>query len=155
MSSGNSGCRSWGRRRKRSSRYTRTWSGSPIGGTSRQTLAAAPLKPMPLIVLSADEPLDLLPFVEDGTLPLTADEAEEFGKLLFQAFVDARADLVSQVPGARHITDTDSGHYVHQEQPRLVIDSVREVVNAARKKSCALGVKNHGQCVKAENHARR
>ena len=120
-----------------------------------QFLAAAPLKPMPLIVLSADEPLDLLPFVEDGTLPLTADEAEEFGKLLFQAFVDARADLVSQVPGARHITDTDSGHYVHQEQPRLVIDSVREVVNAARKKSCALGVKNHGQCVKAENHARR
>jgi pimeloyl-ACP methyl ester carboxylesterase len=120
-----------------------------------QFLAAAPLKPMPLMVLSADEPLDLLPFVEDGTLPLTADEAEAFGKLLFQAFVDARADLVSQVPGARHITDTDSGHYVHQEQPQLVIDSVREVVNAARKKSCALGVKNHGQCVKAENHARR
>jgi pimeloyl-ACP methyl ester carboxylesterase len=120
-----------------------------------QFLAAAPLKPMPLMVLSADEPLDLLPFVEDGTLPLTAEEAEAFGKLLFQAFVDARADLVSQVPGARHITDTDSGHYVHQEQPQLVIDSVREVVNAARKKSCALGVKNHGQCVKAENHARR
>jgi pimeloyl-ACP methyl ester carboxylesterase len=106
-----------------------------------QFLAAAPLKPMPLMVLSADEPLDLLPFVEDGTLPLTAEEAEAFGKLLFQAFVDARADLVSQVPGAR--------------QPQLVIDSVREVVNAARKKSCALGVKNHGQCVKAENHARR
>ena len=37
---------------------------------------------MPLIVLSADEPLDLLPFVEDGTLPLTADKAEAFGKLL-------------------------------------------------------------------------
>jgi hypothetical protein len=108
---------------------------------------------MPLIVLSADEPLDLLPFVEDGTLPLTADEAEAFGKLLFQAFVDARSDLVSQVPGARHITDTDSGHYIHWEQPKLVIDSVREVVEAARKKSCALGVKNHGQCVKADKHA--
>ena len=104
----------------------------------RQTLAAAPLKPMPLIVLSSDEPLDILPFVKDGTLPLTADKAEAFGKLLFQAFVDARSDLVSQVPGARHITDTHSGHYIHQEQPQLVIDSIREVVDAARVGSTTL-----------------
>jgi pimeloyl-ACP methyl ester carboxylesterase len=95
-----------------------------------QALAAAPLKPMPLIVLSSDEPLDLTPYAEDGTLPLTVKEAKEFGKLLFQAFVDARADLVSQVPGARHITNTHSGHYIHQEQPQLVIDAVREVLDA-------------------------
>ena len=120
-----------------------------------QTLAAAPLQPMPLIVLSADEPMDLLPYVENGTLPMTPEEAKEFGELLFRANVDARSDLVNQVPGARHITDTHSGHYIHWEQPQLVIDSVREVVEAARKKSCALGVKNHGQCVKAEKHAQR
>ena len=105
----------------------------------QQALAAAPLKPMPLIVLSADEPLDLTPYVEDGSLPLTADQAEAFGKLLFQAFVDARADLVSQVPGARHITNTHSGHYIHQEQPQLVIDSIREVVDAAVVGSTTLG----------------
>ena len=105
----------------------------------QQALAAAPLKPMPLIVLSADEPLDLTPYVEDGSLPLTAEEAEAFGKLLFQAFVDARADLVSQVPGARHITNTHSGHYIHQEQPQLVIDSIREVVDAAVVGSTTLG----------------
>ena len=105
----------------------------------QQALAAAPLKPMPLIVLSADEPLDLTPYVEDGSLPLTAEEAKEFGKLLFQAFVDARADLVSQVPGARHITNTHSGHYIHQEQPQLVIDSIREVVDAAVVGSTTLG----------------
>jgi hypothetical protein len=40
---------------------------------------------------------------------------------------------VSQVPGARHITDTQSGHYIHQEQPQLVIDSIREVVGVVRK----------------------
>jgi pimeloyl-ACP methyl ester carboxylesterase len=85
-----------------------------------QALAADPLKPMPLIVLSSDKPLDLLPFVEDGSLPLTADEAEQFGKLIVQTFVDARADLVSRVPGARHITNTHSGHYIHQEHPQLV-----------------------------------
>jgi pimeloyl-ACP methyl ester carboxylesterase len=104
----------------------------------RQTLAAAPLKPMPLIVLSSDEPLDVTPFVEDGSLPLTVG-AEAFGKLLFQAFVDARADLVSQVPGARHITNTHSGHYIHQEQPQLVIDAIREVLDAAAVGGTTLG----------------
>ena len=94
-----------------------------------QALAAAPLQPMPLIVLSADEPMDLLPYVEDGSLPLTAEEAEEFSKILFQTNLDARADLVSQVPGARHITNTHSGHYIHQEHPKLVIDAIREVVD--------------------------
>jgi pimeloyl-ACP methyl ester carboxylesterase len=127
-----------------------------------QVLAAAPLKPMPLIVLSSDEPYDLRPFVDDGTLPLTADQAEEFGKILFRAILDARADLVSQVPGARHITNTDSDHYIHQEQPQLVIGSVRAVVDAVRKKAwCkkgghdALGSKNQGQCIKILNHPRR
>ena len=94
-----------------------------------QDSVAAPLKPMPFIVFSADKPYDLVPYAEDGRLPLTVKEAKEFGKLLFQAVVDARANLVSQVPGARHITNTDSDHYIHQEQPQLVIDSIREVVD--------------------------
>jgi pimeloyl-ACP methyl ester carboxylesterase len=117
----------------------------------RQVSAAAPLKPMPLIVLSADQPFDFTPLVESGEVP--ADIAERFAKDLFRAALKARADLVSQVPGARHITNTNSGHYIHQERPKLVIDSIREVVEAARKKSCALGVKNHGQCIKALKHA--
>jgi pimeloyl-ACP methyl ester carboxylesterase len=103
-----------------------------------QALAAAPLKPMPFIVLSADKPYDLTPYAEDGTLPLTVKEAKEFGMLLFQAVVDARADLVSQVPGARHITNTNSDHYIHQEQPQLVIDSVREVLYAVEQQSPSL-----------------
>jgi hypothetical protein len=93
--------------------------------------------------------------VENGTLPMTPEEAKEFGELLFRANVDARSDLVSQVPGARHITNTHSGHYIHWEQPQLVTNEVREVVEAARKKSCALEFKNHGQCIKADKQARR
>jgi pimeloyl-ACP methyl ester carboxylesterase len=119
----------------------------------KQVLAAAPLKPMPLIVLSSDQPYEFTPFVESGEVP--ADIAEQFEKDLFRAVLKARADLVSQVPGARHITDTDSGHYIHQENPQLVIASIREVVEAARKKACTLEFKNHGQCIKAEKHARR
>jgi pimeloyl-ACP methyl ester carboxylesterase len=122
-----------------------------------QALAAnkTTLKPMPFIVLQSDEAIDISPYVEDGTLPMTLEKAARFLKLLTRAWQDARADLVSQVPGARFITETHSGHYIHQEQPQLVIDSVREVVEAARKKSCALGGKNHGQCVKALKQAQR
>jgi pimeloyl-ACP methyl ester carboxylesterase len=104
-----------------------------------QALAAAPLKPMPLIVLSADERYNLTPYAKDGTLPLTVKEAKEFGRILFQAVVDARADLVSQVPGAKHITNTHSGHYIHQEHPKLVIDAIREVLDAAAVGSTTLG----------------
>ena len=114
-----------------------------------QQALAAPLEPMPLIVLSSVKPIDLTSLVDAGQVP--ADVAEQFAKDLFEAILQARADVVSQVPGARHIT-TDSGHYIHQEQPRLVIDSVREVAEAARHKTCALGVKNYGRCIKTLNH---
>jgi pimeloyl-ACP methyl ester carboxylesterase len=103
-----------------------------------ELVLAAPLKPLPLIVLSAERRYDLAPLAEDGTLPLTVKEAKEFGRILFNAVVDARADLVSQVPGARHITDTDSDHYIHQEQSQLVIDTVREVLYAVEQQSSSL-----------------
>ena len=103
----------------------------------RQVLAAAPLRPMPLIVLSSDKPYDFTPYVEAGEVP--ADIADEFAKDLFRAVLDARTDLVRQVPGAMHITNTHSGHYVHQEHPKLVIDAIREVVDAAAVGGTTLG----------------
>ena len=103
-----------------------------------QASAAAPLKPMPFIAFQSDKPFDLSPYVEDGTLPMTAEEAEEFRILLYNAWHDAIGALVSQVPGARFIDDPHSGHYIHQEQPQLVIDSIREVVDAARVGSTTL-----------------
>src|SRR5215213_3070449 len=45
----------------------------------QQDRRSKPLKPMPFVVFSADEPYDLLPYVEDGTLPLTVEEAKAFG----------------------------------------------------------------------------
>ena len=120
-----------------------------------QDSAADALKPMPLIVLRSDEPFDFTPLLEDGSLPMTVEQAKEFLEVLRRAWGNAVAAVVRSVPGARVITETHSGHYIHWEQPQLVTDSVREVVEAARKKSCALGVKNHGQCIKAEKHARQ
>ncbi len=36
------------------------------------------------------------------------------------------------MPNAKHIRKTNSGHEIHKEQPQLVIDSIREVVDAVR-----------------------
>ena len=43
------------------------------------------------------------------------------------------------MPNAKHITNTNSGHEIHKEQPQLVVDSIREVVDAVRRGSRADG----------------
>ena len=111
---------------------------SDLDGNLKQASAAAPLKPMPFIAFQSDEPFDFTPFVEDGTLPMTLEEAEQFRILLYNSWHDAIGDLVSQVPGARFIDDPQSGHYIHQEQPQLVTDSVREVLDAVEQQSSSL-----------------
>jgi pimeloyl-ACP methyl ester carboxylesterase len=67
----------------------------------------------------------------------------------------AAQDLLAAHLDAKHITHTNSGHFIQGENPKIVIDTVRKVVGAARKKACALGTKNHGQCIKIEKHAQR
>ena len=98
-----------------------------------QDSAAAPLKKLPLIVLSSDAPFDFETFVRSGRL--TEKEAEELSGVLFPVILAARAGLVAAIPGAKHIAKTNSGHYIHQEQPKLVTDSVREVIATVRKAS--------------------
>jgi hypothetical protein len=34
------------------------------------------------------------------------------------------------VPNAKHVTTTKSGHDIHKEQPQLVIDAIRETLEA-------------------------
>jgi hypothetical protein len=64
-------------------------------------------------------------------------------------------DLLGAHLNAEHITHANSGHFIQGENPKLVIASVRKVVEAARKKVCALGFKNYDQRIKIEKHARR
>jgi hypothetical protein len=66
----------------------------------------------------------------DGTLP--PDTPADIGYVTDRAQKIAQAELAASVPGARHVTQTDSGHEIHKDQPQLVIDSVREVVDAVR-----------------------
>ena len=50
----------------------------------------------------------------------------------------AQERLTKLVPNEKHITNTNSGHEIHKEQPQLVIDAIREVVEAVRNRRLAL-----------------
>lgn len=89
--------------------------------TMQQAAAAHPLRPMPLVVLSRGQPLGA-PAAELGVAP----EAFE------QAWAKTQDDLAALVPNARHIIAHQSGHYIQLQQPDLVIDAVRQVVEAVR-----------------------
>jgi pimeloyl-ACP methyl ester carboxylesterase len=42
------------------------------------------------------------------------------------------AAVESAWAGAQHVIATQSGHYIQQDQPELVIEAVRQVVKAVR-----------------------
>jgi pimeloyl-ACP methyl ester carboxylesterase len=97
-----------------------------------QIRAAAPLKPMPLVVLSADRLWGpLVPkLITGGVLP--ANIPPDFGYVTDKAQKAAQARLAALVPGARHVTNTNSGHEIHKDRPQLVVDSIYDVVAAVR-----------------------
>jgi hypothetical protein len=65
-----------------------------------------------------------------GKLP--SDVPPDFGYVTDAAQKKAQDRLAKLVLNAKHITKTDSGHEIHKEQPQLVIDSIRQVVDAVR-----------------------
>jgi hypothetical protein len=97
-----------------------------------QIRAAPPLRPLPLIVLSADRPWgpQVPSLIAAGVLP--ADVPPDFGYVTDAAQKQAQERLAKLVPDAKHISNTNSGHDIHKEQPQLVIDSIRKVVEAVR-----------------------
>ncbi len=94
--------------------------------------AAPPLKPIPLVVLSADRPWgpQVPALIANGMLP--ADVPPDFGYVTDAAQKTAQEKLASPVSNARRITKTNSGHEIHKEQPQLVIDAIVNVVDAVR-----------------------
>jgi len=103
-----------------------------------QVRVAAPIRPMPLLVLSADVLYGptLPALIERGELP--PDTPLDFGYMIDRANQTAQANLAKLVPGAKHITDTHSGHNMMIDQPQLVTDAIREVVDAVRNGDSAL-----------------
>lgn len=97
-----------------------------------QMRAAAPLRQLPLVVLSADRGWgpQVPSMIAAGTLP--ADVPPNFGYVTDAAQKAAQEKLARLVANAKHITNTNSGHEIHKEQPQLVIDAIRQVVEAVR-----------------------
>lgn len=85
----------------------------------RRARTETPLKPMPLVVLSHGIPF-AAPFPEWPT-----DEME-------QIMADDQQKNAQLVPNAKHIVAEQSGHNIHQDQPELVIEAIRMVVDAVR-----------------------
>lgn len=79
---------------------------------------------IPTIVLTSDQPYDFKSLMAQGVLP--PDAPINFGPIVFQTHLEGQQDL-SKLLKAKHITDTNAGHYIQLEQPQLVIDAIREV----------------------------
>jgi len=66
---------------------------------------------------------------------LTSDKRFDFGAggaETWRAWRTAQ-DRLEKLLNAKHVSHTNSGHAIQMEQPQLVIDAIREVVDAARK----------------------
>lgn len=100
--------------------------------TFAQMRAAPPLRPMPLAVLSADASIGQLVEELAAHHQLPAGVPADFGYVTETAQRASQARLAALVPGARHVTRTNSGHNIHREQPQLVVSAIRDVVDAQR-----------------------
>ena len=101
-----------------------------LQGTFQQLRESPTVPPVPTIVLTADRPQLTAELLASGELPAGVDQ--EFADALWAAQLAAQDELAKMFPGAEHITNTNSTHYIHNEQPQLVIDAIRQVVDADR-----------------------
>jgi pimeloyl-ACP methyl ester carboxylesterase len=83
---------------------------------TRKALRRSPLRPMPLVVLTRGHP--------DGPGGPFVEQEERLWRQL-------QRELAQLVPGSRHLI-TQSGHDIQHEQPELVLDAIRDVVQAVR-----------------------
>ncbi len=89
--------------------------------TEAQVRAAGSLGARSLVVLTAGRPHPVL-------ADLPADVAIRVGQLV----QDGQRDLAGLSSRSRHIIAHESGHHIQLDQPEMVIDAIRQVVEAVR-----------------------
>jgi pimeloyl-ACP methyl ester carboxylesterase len=77
---------------------------------------------LPLVVISAG----------DSAAAVGINLPEEELALVTAVHDELQADLATLSSSGRWVIAEDAGHYVHLDQPGLVVDAIREVVEAAR-----------------------
>lgn len=90
--------------------------------TMEQAAKASPLKSMPLVVIARGKPVILPSNVPARFSPEAFERAWQAGQ----------RDLAGLLPGTRFVVAQESEHNVQVEQPALVVDAIRAVVDAVR-----------------------
>ena len=88
-----------------------------IGAEVRTASVDAPIRPMPLIVLTRAVAPDASMF--PAGWPVAEVEAE---------WREMHVDLARRVPGGRVIVAESSGHFIQLDQPGVVVEAIHEVV---------------------------
>lgn len=91
---------------------------------------SSPVPDVPVIVLTAGTPQLTSDVLASGQLPPGVDQA--FADALWAAQTAAQDLLPAKFIRARHVTDSGSDHYIHLDNPQLVVDSIRDVVVEVR-----------------------
>jgi pimeloyl-ACP methyl ester carboxylesterase len=95
-----------------------------------QIRAAPPVRPMPVVVLTAGRPQLTPEVIASGELPPEVTQA--FADALWAAQMQAQDHLAALFPDGKHIMVASSTHYIHIDDPQVVIDAIRDVVDAVR-----------------------
>ena len=95
-----------------------------------QVRAAPPVRTMPVVVLTAGMPQLTAEVIASGELPPEVTPA--FADALWAAQMQAQNALAALFPDGKHILVRNSTHYIHIDRPKVVIDAIRDVVDAVR-----------------------
>lgn len=90
-----------------------------LDATSRALSADRWHAPIPLVVLTRTPPAA-------GSTPAPGPAPADY-----EIWLDLQRELAGRSPRGEHIVAVHSGHYIHNDEPQLVIDAVRRVVAAA------------------------
>jgi pimeloyl-ACP methyl ester carboxylesterase len=93
----------------------------------KEAAASQPLPPMPLAVLTRGVS------AADSSTEMRAALPADFPWDAFDAvWQELQGELTALAPDARHVISSKSGHYIQLDQPELVIEAIRQVVEGVR-----------------------
>src|SRR3989441_3748262 len=73
----------------------------------------------------AGVPVILLTAMKDDTMPAAVRKV----------WAEKHEDWIAKVPGGKHVKVEKSGHFIQGEQPQVVIDAIKQVVDQVRRKT--------------------
>jgi pimeloyl-ACP methyl ester carboxylesterase len=91
----------------------------------RALRAAPPVGEIPVVVLTSDKCFEFVPGAGGAKATCPAWRAAQ--------------DRLATLLNAKHITDTNSGHFIQGEQPQLVTAEIRQAVDTVRNQGLPSG----------------